>query len=150
MKKFLFLFFICGFAHANSNTGVGLILGAPSGISARHWVESDRSIEANFGWSVLSKSRLYVNASYLWNKVDVFQVKDEAFDVFFGGGLSVRTKSGTQDGELVFGPRVPVGVAYLFTDPKIELFGEAGLNVGIIPSSDIYLDAGVGVRFYFE
>lgn len=137
-------------AYAGEETGIGLVLGMPSGISARHWIASDRSIEVNAGWSIVSKSRFLLNASYLWNKNDVVELKDETFDVFFGGGLSVRTKSGNQDGELVFGPRLPVGLSYFFADPKIELFGEAGLNVGIIPSSDIYFDAGLGVRFYFQ
>lgn len=151
MKKIILLLaLLCGSAQADESTGIGLILGVPSGLTARHWMESDQSIEANVGWSLFSKNRLHLNASYLWNKNDVLELKDETFDVFFGGGLSIRSKSGVADGELVFGPRLPVGVSYFFVDPKIEAFGQAGLNIGIIPSSDIYFDAVLGLRFYFQ
>ena len=142
--------FVGSVSLAGEETGYGVILGVPSGINVRHWIAEDRSLEANAGWSILNGSKFMLNASYLWNKKDVLELKEETFDLSFGAGLSVRTKSGSQDGEVVFGPRLPIGVSYYFTNPKIELFGEAGLNVGIVPSSDIYMDAGLGVRFYFE
>lgn len=143
------LLLIPSVSQAREGTGIGVVLGIPTGVNARHWMSNLNAIDVNAGWSLANTSRFIVNANYLWNKPDALEVGDEHLDVFFGAGLGIRTKSGKADGELVFGPRLPVGISYFFTDPVVEVFGQAGLNLGLLPSADFYLDAGVGVRFYF-
>jgi hypothetical protein len=135
-------------AQAAEGTGVGVVLGSPNGLTARHWVTERQSLEGSLGWSI-SRSRFQVNANYLWSHPGLLEVGGESFDLFYGAGLSIRTKSGRQDGEVVFGPRIPVGASYGFTDPNIELFGQLALNLGIIPASDLYADVNLGIRFYF-
>ena len=151
MARFLILalgLILAAPAHAGTGTGVGVLLGSPNGITARHWLDENNSIEGAAGWS-LTDSRFQVNANYLMSHPDLVQIGEEAFDLSYGIGLSLRTKSGKQNGEVVFGPRLPLGLGYEFTDPNIELFTQVALNVGLIPSSDLYLDANIGVRFYF-
>ncbi len=133
---------------AGEGTGVGIVLGSPNGFTARHWVSESESIEGAVGWSI-TKSRLQVNANYLWTKPDSIQIGEETLDLFFGAGLALRTKSGKGDGEVIFGPRVPVGLAMEFQDPNLEIFAQVAVNVGIVPSSDVFLDGNLGVRFYF-
>jgi hypothetical protein len=144
----VFLFFSLSVARAGEGTGVGVIVGSPNGVTARHWFDEGHSVDAGAGWS-LSDSRFQVHSDYLWTQPDLIQLGDESFDTFFGLGLSLRSKSGRQNGEVVFGPRVPVGISYEFTDPDVEVFTQVALNVGVIPSSDVYVDANIGVRFYF-
>lgn len=129
-------------------TGVGVVVGSPNGLTGRHWIDADSSIEGSLGWAI-TDSRFQVNVNYLYNRAALIPIGDESLDLFFGGGLSLRTKSGKQDGEVVFGPRIPVGVAYTFAEPNLELFAQGALNIGIIPSSDIYADVNIGARFYF-
>jgi hypothetical protein len=136
------------FAQAPGTTGVGVVVGSPNGLTARHWINEENSVEGSLGWA-LSDSRFQVNVNYLWNRANLIHIGEENFDLFFGAGLGLRTKSGKQNGEVVFGPRLPVGVAYTFVDPNLELFAQAALNVGIIPSSDVYVDGNLGLRFYF-
>lgn len=135
-------------AFAAGGTGVGVVLGSPNGITARHWISEQQSIDGSAGWAI-TKSRFQLNANYLWNMPSAIELGEENLDLFFGLGLSLRSKSGTADNEVVFGPRLPVGLAYEFTNPDIELFTQAALNVGLVPSSHLYFDANVGVRFYF-
>lgn len=151
MKTWLFsLLLIPGLVQAADfpGTGIGVTLGSPLGVTARHWLDEEQSVEGGFGWS-LSRSRFQANVSYLWQKPALVPIGRENLDLFFGGGLSLRTKSGTADGEVVFGPRLPVGLSFWVTDPNLELFAQGALNIGLIPTSDLYLDALVGVRFYF-
>ena len=151
MRKILLMlamFVGSGSAFAGAGTGVGVVVGSPNGFTVRHWMDEGNSFEGSAGWSI-SGSRFQVNANYLYTISDAFKIQEASFDVFFGGGLSFRTKSGRQNGEVVFGPRLPVGVSYEFTDPNIEVFVQGALNVGVIPSSDVYADANLGVRFYF-
>ncbi|RZA07439.1 MAG: hypothetical protein EOP11_07695 [Proteobacteria bacterium] len=142
------LFSAPAFAQAPGSTGLGVVIGSPNGLTGRHWINEESSIEGSLGWA-LSGSRFQVNVNYLFNKMNLIPIGDESLDLFFGGGLSLRTKSGKQDGEVVFGPRVPVGVSYTFANPNLEVFAQVALNIGIIPSSDIYADGNLGARFYF-
>ena len=136
-------------AYAEEGTGLGVILGAPTGASVRHWLAEDRSVDGGIGWSLGSDSKVYIHADHLWSKKGMMKIGDIDFDPFFGIGLSLRNHSGRGNGELVFGPRVPVGVSYHFGDPKLELFAQFAMSLGIIPSSAVYVDAGIGGRFYF-
>lgn len=137
------------FAQAREGTGVGLLLGAPSGFTARHWFSPDRSFHVDAGWSLADENKFHVQGAYLWDRPGVIAIGDETLDFFFGAGASVRTKSGKKNDDVVVGPRLPGGVSYFLQDPDLELFAQLGLTVGFIPSSDIFLDAAVGLRFYF-
>lgn len=132
---------------AQGDTGIGVIVGSPNGITARHWLNDEQSIDANAGWTLGNNSRFQLSTDFLWSRLGLIKIEDEAFDFFFGGGLSLRTKSGKNDNEVVFGPRIPVGASYEFKDPDIELFTQLALNVGLVPSSDVYFDFNLGVRF---
>lgn len=145
----LFFFFPLLVQASDGNTGIGVILGTPYGVTARHWFDKDKSVDASLGWSMNSPSKFHVYSDYLWSKEAAIKIGEADFDGFFGAGLSVRTKSGNADGEVVFGPRVPVGMSYEFANPDIEVFVQAAMNLGLIPSADIYFDAGIGARFYF-
>jgi len=135
-------------ASAYSNTGVGLMLGVPSGVTGRSWVSDENSIDYGAGWSIVDGNRFQVHADYLWARPHTFELNEEKFDLFFGGGVGVRTKSGSNDNEVVFGPRLPVGISYLFKNPDLELFALTALNLGLLPSFDVYFDLHVGARFY--
>ncbi|MGZ3652820.1 MAG: hypothetical protein ACXWR1_08610 [Bdellovibrionota bacterium] len=150
MKIFLglSLFFLSFPALAETpSTGLGVTLGSPNGITARHWLSQENSIDAGAGWDLLDSGKFEMYSDYLWNRPDTFEINGEKFDLFFGGGLALRSHSGNGN-ELVIGPRLPVGVSYEFTHPDLEVFAALALNVGIIPHSDVFLDAHIGVRFY--
>jgi hypothetical protein len=144
----IFLLFLAPTAFAGEGTGVGIVLGSPNGFTSRHWLSNTESFDGAVGWSI-TDSKFQANLNYLWSKPDTIELGEETLDLFFGAGLGIRTKSGKGDGEVVFGPRVPVGLSMDFQDPNIELFAQVAINVGIIPSSDLFLDGNLGVRFYF-
>lgn len=129
-------------------TGIGLTLGNPNGITARSWFTEDSSVDFGAGWSITDSKKFQVHGSYLWNRPHAFELNEEKFDFFFGGGFGLRTNSGNNENQVVFGPRLPVGVSYLFADPDLELFAQAAITVGVIPSSDVYFDLHLGARFY--
>ncbi len=130
------------------DTGIGLTLGSPNGVTGRTWISKENSIDYGAGWSLMDSSRFELYSDYLWANSGRFELNGEKFDLFFGGGLSLRSHSGKNNSELVFGPRLPVGVSYEFSHPDLEVFALLALNVGVIPSSDVYLDLHLGVRFY--
>lgn len=149
MKFFIALFlFFSAPAFAAPSTGLGLTLGSPNGVTGRTWLTEENSLDYGAGWGLLESSKFEVYSDYLWNRSNLFEINGEKFDVFFGGGLSIRTHSGNGENEVVFGPRLPVGFSYEFTNPDLELFALFALNVGVIPHSNVFVDAHVGARFY--
>jgi hypothetical protein len=151
MKTFLLFaaFFLSLPAVADTaGTGLGITLGSPSGITGRTWIDGVNSFDYGAGWGIIDSNKFEVYGDYLWNRADAFELNEAKFDFFFGGGISLRTSSGQNDNEAVFGPRIPVGFSHTFSNPNLELFAVAALNVGIIPHSDVYFDLHVGARFY--
>jgi|GEM_PF-3869609 len=148
VSLFAFLVLPGASAFAADGTGIGLTLGVPSGVTGRTLLTTENSIDYGAGWSIVDTSKFHVYADYLWSRPHTFEVNEEKLDLFFGGGIAVRTKSGSNDNEVVFGPRIPVGISYFFANPDLELFALGAVNVGILPSSDVYFDLLVGARFY--
>jgi hypothetical protein len=132
---------------AGASTALGVTLGSPNGITGRTWITPESSIDYGGGWSIQDGHQFEAYADYLWNRPDTFELNEQKFDLFFGGGLALRSHSGNGD-ELVLGPRLPVGVSYEFAQPALELFALFAVNVGIVPSSDVFFDLHVGARFY--
>lgn len=154
MKNFalLFLLFCLVFSSSvfaqNRSTAIGVTVGSPNGITGRTWLNDENSFDYGAGWSVMDSKQFEVYSDYLWSRNGIFELNEEKFDFFFGGGLVLRTNSGNTGSDLVFGPRLPVGVSYEFSQPDLELFALFALNVGVIPSSDLFVDLHVGARFY--
>lgn len=146
--SFLLATLLAAPAYAVEGTGIGLTLGVPSGVTGRTLLNGENSIDYGAGWSVVDTNRFQVYGDYLWSRPHTFEINEEKLDLFFGGGIALRTKSGSNDNEVVFGPRIPVGISYFFANPDLELFALGAVNVGILPSSDVWVDLLVGARFY--
>lgn len=136
-------------ANSGGDTGLGIMLGSPNGIVGRTWFDHSHSIDYGAGWNLLDTNRFQVHADYLWMRPDLIDINGTKFDLYFGAGFGFRTHAGKGDHETVFGPRIPVGASYEFKDPNLELFSEFAVNMGLIPSSDVYVDLAIGARFYF-
>ena len=71
-----------------------------------------------------------------------------------GGGATTQSGttsgSGTLSGNLGVGARVPAGLEMRFRKvPRLEVFGEGALDVGVVGMSGYGLDAAIGGRWYF-
>jgi len=151
MKSFFALLFALAFtvpAAFGEGTGLGLTVGNPTGATGRTWIDNGRSLDYGFGWAVTDSKRFQLYGGHLWSRADAFRLNEESFDFFFGAGLAMRNRAGKSDNELSFGPRVPVGVSYLFGHPNLELFGLFAVNVGLVPATEVFLDLHLGARFY--
>src|SRR5689334_8971191 len=99
--------------HAQESPGVGVILGEPTGISAKFWLDKTEAIDAAAAWSFGNQDSLQLHANYLLHRYDAFFGIDPQYGklpLYFGLGL--RYKSGENGGDDRFGVRVPIGVTY--------------------------------------
>ena len=127
--------------------GVGVIVGEPTGISLKGWLNSINAIDAGLAWSFHRQTSFDLHADYLWHSFHVFQTR-ERIPLYYGIGARIKTARNGADAR--FGARVVLGVAYLFRDAPVDLFLEVAPIVDIAPATELDGNAGFGVRFYFR
>lgn len=127
--------------------GVGAILGEPTGLSLKGWLNDQTAIDGGVAWSFDKDDSLQLHADYLYHKFDLFPVARGRLPLYFGVGGRVLFDDRKDDR---FGIRAPVGVAYLFDNVPVEIFAEVVSILDLAPSTKFDLNGGVGVRFYFK
>lgn len=130
---------------------LGVVLGAPTGISGKASLPNNRSIDAVLAYSLADDLGLEFHADYLIEKAHSFATNTGSpFDLYYGiGGRVVSITKGKHDNDIAIRPRVPVGLTYQINEPKIEFFGELALAFDIIPATNLDLEGGVGARYRF-
>ncbi|OGS36123.1 MAG: hypothetical protein A2506_11590 [Elusimicrobia bacterium RIFOXYD12_FULL_66_9] len=129
-------------AQKAGDAGVGVVLGAPTAITGKLWLDGTRALDAGLGWN----SELTVYGDYLWHGWNVLpQPAEGKLPVYLGLGAQVRTY---HDAE--FGIRTVAGVAYWFPRDPVEVFLELVPVFRVTPGTSVGLEAGLGLRYYFK
>ena len=134
-------------AHAQGKTGdfgAGIILGEPTGITAKWWNSNDRAIDLSVAWSTGRNDRFHVHGDYLIHRYDLISVDAGKLPVYYGIGARL----GFAD-EVDLGVRIPVGIAYEFANDPFELFFEIVPVLNLYPGTVFDANGGFGVRYYF-
>ncbi|AHI05729.1 hypothetical protein BDW_06115 [Bdellovibrio bacteriovorus W] len=136
-------------AHAES--ALGVVLGDPSGLSARHRVDAGHSLEGALAFSAGHRRGFHIHGTYLWDKARTFVVEhSNIVELYYGLGFRlINIDGGRYNGDVALGPRAPLGLLYKIDNPNLEFFAELSLALDIVPSIDVDLDAGIGVRIRF-
>ena len=127
-----------------SGLGVGLILGEPTGISAKKWINSSYSLNGAAAWSFVDAGALHLHADYVFHNFDLFDpdVGRLAFYYGLGGRLKLTTK-----GKL--GARVPLGLNYMLDNNPLDLFVEIVPMLDLLPATTFTVNAAIGIRYFF-
>ena len=150
----LFFFLLLGEnAQAQSRGfGLGLILGEPTGLSAKAWLDEQSAIDFAAAWSLEGRNSFHLHADYLRHAY-VIDVNKGSLPLYYGIGARMQLledRSPGDDGaEVRFGLRIPLGISYLFDGAPLDVFLELAPVVELIPSTDVDLEGGVGIRYYF-
>lgn len=132
--------------------GVGVIIGEPTGFSfgwrpAQTWFANGA-----IAWS-LPDERVRIHGDYLLVLGHLTDPELGIVEFQFSAGVGGRAGIEFDDPEdpdtSVLGLRIPLNVSLLFGDFPADVFAEIVPVVGVIPSTDLLLDAGFGARLYF-
>ncbi|MBK6832370.1 MAG: hypothetical protein IPG92_17265 [Flavobacteriales bacterium] len=143
-----------------SGFGAGIMLGSPTGLSAKYWISGDRAIDGGLAWGVWRGSYIHLHADYLFHNMELLKVAKGKLPLYYGPGLRMRSWSGGRywhkgewrdyDGSYVdLGVRFPVGLAYLFDGAPVDVFVELVPTLDLIPATSFDLDAAIGARYWF-
>ncbi|MCK5133871.1 MAG: hypothetical protein KAR40_17180 [Candidatus Sabulitectum sp.] len=139
----LLLIALTSFSPGRGDTGLGLILGNPTGISFKYFTSTTRAIDAAAAWS-FSDEWMMVHSNYLWHNFGDIEVSKGQLPWYYGLGGWIAFGN-----DVVAGGRLPVGLEYLFANQNIGIFLEVAAGISIIPDTDFHVDAAIGARFFF-
>jgi hypothetical protein len=152
MKYFFFysvILFLLVFPHSarsqNESFGLGILVGEPTGITAKYWLSQTTALDGAFAWSFSHSGSLYLHADYLNHHFDIIDIPDGRMPIYYGVGAKLVFAS-----EGIFGVHAPIGMAYLFEDAPLEIFIEIRPGLNILPSLSFDISGGIGVRYYFN
>lgn len=147
MKKFVFLFFMAGIscqALAQDNGfGLGIIVGEPTGLSAKVWTTEYTALDAAMAWSFVGNGFLRLHSDLLFHRY-LIEVEQGQLPVYFGAGAKLGFAS-----NLELGIRIPLGIAYQFESVPLEAFLELVPVFNLLPKTSVGMDGGIGIRYYF-
>lgn len=137
---------------ANKTFGLGVMFGAPTGLSGKYFVGSDTAIDFGIGayYRYRGRDGLHIHADFLWHPVNLVKAEPFWLPLYFGiGGRFFDHDTHTH-----VGVRVPIGIAFDFTNVPLDVFFELAFVLDFLIDDNDNLDAdlapALGLRYYFE
>jgi hypothetical protein len=140
--------------------GLGIILGDPTGLSGKWYINPDHAIDFAIGAGWFTGHSLRIHADYLFH---FHLTSNSTFDLplYIGVGPAFAfwygdyrdgywgTKEYYGDPRFGLGVRVPFGVSFQFNEVPLDLFIEVVPSIGLLPGIGFFFDWGLGLRYWF-
>ena len=137
--------------------GLGVILGEPTGLSAKLWTSPINAFDFGLGWSVGGdrlgnynghydgRGRMHFHMDYLWHAFHAIE-SSERFPLYYGIGGRINTGAG-YDGSLAI--RGVFGIEWMPHNTPVDVFLELVPSLQLTSSTGFGMDAGLGARYFF-
>lgn len=128
--------------------GLGIILGEPTGLSAKIWTSDHTAVDAALAWSYWLYPAVHFHVDGLWHTNSLIEPDNGFLPLYIGVGGRVKLASGSN--LLRLGLRVPFGAEYVFARAPVGLFLELVpiFDVAPVPAGFSW-NSAVGIRYYF-
>jgi hypothetical protein len=138
-------------ARTQDDFGIGVIIGEPTGLSLKYWLDDEIAYDGAVAWSYSENDSLQLHGDYLIHDYDLLE--DDELPVYYGIGARLKFKdsdgSGRNEQHAMFGIRFPLGITYLFDDEPLDLFFEVVPVLDLSPDVELEINAALGLRLYF-
>ncbi|MBX2979042.1 MAG: hypothetical protein KF905_07095 [Flavobacteriales bacterium] len=163
-KSLLVLSFALTAAFANAQSsgfGLGIVLGEPTGLSAKAWSGGNTAFAFGLAWGGWGRGGYFhAHADYLFHNMNLINVSSGRMALHYGPGFRMRSWSGdrywnngryydSRGGHTRLGVRFPVGLTYMFDGAPVDIFLEAAPTLDLIPGTSFDIGGGLGFRYYF-
>ncbi len=131
-----------------SQFGLGVMIGVPSGLTGKYWLDRINAVSAGVSWSIVDESFFaFVDWNYeIRIDIDIAEIKDVGH-VFFYPGVGIFTGIGKRGN---VGVKIPLGADFSFIKVPLNLFLEISPAVGLIPETSPKLFGFIGARYLFK
>lgn len=146
-----FLFSVSTLFAQQSGFGVGALIGEPTGISAKYWLNNARALDAAAGFSLFGNKGFSFHVDYLYHifnssKLKKLSNKNLPIAFFYGYGLNFGAGSKYSSG---FGFRGVLGAEWLLQKYKTDIFIKIAPIFTLLPETGIDFTYAVGARYFF-
>ncbi len=122
----------------------GIMVGEPSGLSAKLWVGELSAVDLMLAWSLADDAqRFYVHSDYQ-HYLAFMEVENGRLFAYVGIGGRLYVGDGA-----TLGIRIPVGIYYELERLPIELFLEIAPGLNLLPETEVNVGGGIGGRYRF-
>ena len=130
-----------------SGTGVGLMLGEPTGLSGKYWLDEESAFDFGIGGGFLGEGAGFsIHADYLYHINDLIKWRYKT-PFYYGFGLRMRFPSNSS---MHLGVRGVAGLMMYLKELPMDLFFEIAPSFRLLPTTSIDLDIAIGSRYYFD
>lgn len=126
--------------------GLGVMLGAPLGLSGAHYLKSGKMVDALISFSS-GKEAFRIHSDYLIPSFEVMKIEGKFFHAYYGLGLKYVSGDGGHENEL--GVRIPGAIWTRMSTQPIEFSLEAAPVLNVIETTKLELDVGLIIRYIF-
>jgi len=141
----LSVFFLSNINAQSKGIGLGLIIGEPTGISFKYWTGSTTAFDAALAWSFIDEGAFHIHGDYIFHNMRLISVPEGTLPFYYGIGARIKTANDTK-----LGVRVPLGLAYLFSNAPVDIFLEVVPILDLTPKTDFSINAAIGARYFFN
>lgn len=128
-------------ANAQDKLGIGVIVGAPTAVSAQARYPSSNSLDFLFAWRM--DNWFFLQCHYDYRIRTLEQGQEYNIGLYAGPGIFLQT---ARRNDPVVGFSGNVGIAWLFKR-HFEFFLEISPKIGLVPSTDLMMTGGFGFRY---
>jgi len=125
--------------------GLGAVIGEPTGLNGKVWSGSATAVDFAMAWSLDNNEEFNFHMDYLLHDYGVFNVTRGKLPLYYGIGGRLLEASDTH-----LGIRGVLGLNYLFRRAPLDLFFEIAPVLDVVPETEMDVEGGVGMRFYFR
>ncbi len=136
----LIFIIVGGAGRLDAWTGIGIIVGEPTGISFR----INNFPVLGIAWSVFDNYFHFHCDYWLANSK-----LDRSLYGYYGLGVKLTGNEKGAGDDLQLGVRVPLGLRYNLTR-RVELFAEVVPGMRVISDTEFDIDGGIGIRFFLK
>lgn len=152
MKKFVFvcvmvISFLSTTIAQERNLGIGLMLGAPTGLSAKYWLSSNNALDFGLAYSFIGNEVGFsLHGDYLYH-ANGFSSGNIKFPLYYGFGARLRAVNQSKS---FIGARGVIGLVYIDKKLPIDAFIELAPVFNLFPETSLNMDLAIGARYYIE
>lgn len=134
--------------------GIGIVAGDPTGLCLKNWLSQKSALELAAAWSFEGDGGFFLAGDYVLHSFDIADSGSGLDGLMFtyglGGKLYFRDENeNDEDGDVVLGVRIPLGLCYPFEGAPVDMFVQLAPVMDIVPDTELGLNGGIGARLYF-
>jgi hypothetical protein len=126
--------------------GVGIMVGEPTGLSFKQWVSSTTAFAAGAAWSFEGDPAFHIHMDYILHRPRPVELGSGRWFYYFGLGGRIKL----EENDSRIGPRLPLGIEYMFDDAPVDLFFEVAPGMDLAPDTEFRMNGGLGIRYFFD